>query len=122
MADEKYITSYAESNNKGVFVLAPGTYKITLNNVPVLDVPVQKGYDTKIKSGVFNVEDEAVWYLHDETGDAYYTSGDKPQKLVLPIGNYIYKVGGSDQRVTVKEEGADKAPDKFSIDAERYTM
>ena len=102
MADNKYITSFAESNNKGLFVLLPGEYKFTINNAPVLNVPVKKGHDTKLKCGVLNVVSEGVWYLNDESGKTYYTSGNTPTKMPLPVGTYSFELGGSKQTVVIK--------------------
>jgi len=104
MADEKYITSYAESNNKGTVVLAPGAYKITLNNVPVLNVPVQKSHDTKLKCGTLNVVSEGVWYLYDETGTTSYTSGNKATKMPVPVGTYMLEINGQKQPVVIKNK------------------
>jgi hypothetical protein len=103
MADNKYITSAAESNNKGVFVLLPGEYKFTINNAPVLNVPVKKGHDTKLKCGTLDVVSEGVWYLNDETGKIYYTSGNQPTKMPLPVGTYTFKIGDMEQKVVIKE-------------------
>jgi len=102
MADNKYITSFAESNNKGLFVISPGEYKITINNAPVLNVPVNKGHDTKLKCGVLDVVSEGIWYLYDETGKDYYTSGNEPQKMPLPVGTYSLKLGNVAQNVVIK--------------------
>ena len=103
MADNKYITSFAESNNKGLFVIPPGEYKFTINNAPVLNVPVKKGHDTKLKCGILDIVSEGIWYLNDETGKTYYTSGDKPQKMPLPVGTYSLKFGEASQTVIIKE-------------------
>lgn len=101
-ADEKYVTSYAQSNNKGVVVLAPGQYKITINDVPVLNVPVQKSYDTKLKCGTLAIVSEGIWYLYDETGTKAYTSGNKATKMPVPIGNYQLEINGQKQPLVIK--------------------
>ncbi len=102
MPGEKYVTSFAESNNKGLFTISPGEYKITVNNVPVQNVPIKKGHDTKLKCGILNIVSEGLWYLNDETGKTYYTSGNKPKKMPIPVGTYSLKLGGVSQPVVVK--------------------
>src|SRR5688572_11961228 len=103
MADNRYITSVNQSNNKGILMLAPGEYKITLNLVPVDNVLIKKGHDTKLKTGVLDIPYNEVWYLYDETGEIYVTSGNSPGKLALPIGNYTLKIDGAGQQVMVGE-------------------
>lgn len=101
MADNKYVTSFAQSNNKGLFVIAPGEYRITLNNASVQNVLIKKGYDTKLKTGVLNVTDNDVWYLYDESGEIFCISGNKPEKLLMPEGKYILKVGETQRNIAV---------------------
>ncbi|HEY0356243.1 MAG TPA: hypothetical protein VGC29_08570 [Flavisolibacter sp.] len=103
MPDEKYVTSFAESNNKGVFVLAPGEYKVTLNDVPVLNVPVKKAHDTRIKCGTLSVVSEGVFYIYDETKTTSFTSGNKPIKMPLPVGTYQFELNGQFQVLVIKE-------------------
>lgn len=104
MADKKYITSYSESNNKGVVVVLPGEYRITLNDVPVLNVPVKKGHDTKIKCGTLSVVSQGVWYLYDETGTTSYTSGNKAKIMPVPVGTYKLEINGQKQTIVIKNE------------------
>ena len=48
-----------------LLLVMPGEYKITINDVPVLNVPIKKGHDTKLKCGVLNVVSESYWDLSD---------------------------------------------------------
>src|SRR5688572_6782124 len=104
MIDNKYVNSFAHTNNKGIINLAPGEYKITLNLSPVENVVIKKGHDTKLKTGILDVPHKEVWYLYDETGKSYYSSGIKPEKLLLPVGNYQLKSGETENHVIVEEE------------------
>ncbi len=103
MADNKYINSYAEVNNKGSVIVSMGEYKITINNVPVLYVPIKKGHDTKLKCGVLNVVSQSYWDLSDEKGETMYTSNDGPMKIPVPIGTYTFNQGGQKHKVVIEE-------------------
>jgi len=102
MADNKYITSYADVNNNGSVVVMPGEYKITINDVPVLNVPIKKGHDTKLKCGVLNVVSQSYWDLSDETGKTMYTSNNGPLKIPVPIGTYTFNLGGQKQVIVIE--------------------
>ena len=101
-ADDKYITSYANVNNKGQVTVVPGQYKVTINNVPVMNVPIKKGHDTKLKCGLVDVRSEGVWYLKDASGNVSYTSGAKPTKILVPVGTYTFELEGQNQPLVVK--------------------
>lgn len=102
-ADNKYITSYADINNKGSVIVSAGEYKITINDVPVLNVPIKKGHDTKLRCGVLNVVSQSYWDLSDATGKTFYTSNNGPQKLPVPIGTYTFNLGGQKQTIVIEE-------------------
>ena len=108
MSDDKYVTSYANVNNKGVVSLPPGEYKITINDAPVLNVPIKSGHDTKLKTGVLDVDFEDVWYLYSEDKSDSHTSGNKPMKILLPVGRYLLEESGLGRVVVVKEESPPK--------------
>jgi len=103
MADNKYITSYANVNNNGSVVVMPGEYKITINDVPVLNVPIKKGHDTKLKCGTLNVVSQSYWDLSDATGKTMFTSNNGPLKIPVPIGTYTFNLGGQKQVVVIEE-------------------
>ena len=90
-ADNKFITSV--SYNDKIYTIAPGQYRFTLSNVPVDNVPIQKGHETRIKMGFLNVVSEGVWHLYSDTKEKQYTSGNKPKKIPLPVGSYQLKLG-----------------------------
>jgi hypothetical protein len=69
-----------------------------------LNVPIKSGHDTKLKTGVLNVDFEDVWYLYSEDRSSTYTSGNKPVKILLPVGKYLLEESGIGRVVTVKEE------------------
>lgn len=90
-ADNKFITSV--SRNDKIYTIAPDQYRFTLSNVPVDNVPIQKGHETRLKAGFLNVVSEGDWHLYSDTKEKQYTSGNKPKKIPLPVGSYQLKLG-----------------------------
>ena len=102
MAGDKFVTTIKNSNKKTAHVLTPGEYRVKLNTVELLHVPIQKGHDTKLVWGILNIVSQTDWRLDDETGKQHFISGKKPVKMAVPVGTYSIKLGGSAQKVVVK--------------------
>lgn len=100
-ADNKFLRSV--SRNDKIYTIAPGQYRFTLTNVPVDNVPIKKGHETRLKAGFLNIVSEGNWHLYDETKEKAYTSGNKPKKLPLPIGSYQIKLGGQFFSLVIKD-------------------
>lgn len=101
-ADNKYITSV--SYNDKSFTIAPGVYRFVLESVPVENVPIQKGHETRLKMGFLNVVSEGDWHLYNDTKEMQYTSGNKPKKIALPVGSYQVKLGGQFYPFVIKDK------------------
>jgi hypothetical protein len=50
---------------------------------------------------VHEITSEGSWELRTE-GDKFLTSGNKPKKIALPVGRYLFKEGGSSRMIEVK--------------------
>jgi hypothetical protein len=100
--DKKFITSVSKNDKQ--YTMAPGTYRFLITNVPVDDVPIQKGHETRLKIGFLNIVSEGVWDLHTEANDKQYTSGNRPRRIALPIGNYQLRLGTQLFPVTIKDK------------------
>src|SRR5688572_25110827 len=100
-AENKFLRSV--SHNDKIFTIAPGEYRFTLTNVPVENVPIKKGHETRLKAGFLDIVSEGDWHLYDETKEKAYTSGNKPKKLPLPVGSYQVKLGGQFYPVIIKD-------------------
>jgi hypothetical protein len=103
-ADNKFINSFYPIHKKQSFNLSPGEYRIKLGNVTVENVSIQKGKETRIRAGVLNVADESSWELYDELKENIITTNTRPQKMVLPIGNYKITILGQDRDVEIRDE------------------
>jgi hypothetical protein len=101
-ADNKYMGSV--SNNDKIFTITPGAYRFLITDVPVENVPIQKGHETRIKMGFLNVVSEGGFYLYNDTKEKLYTTYDKPKKIALPVGNYQVKLGGQFYPFTIKDK------------------
>lgn len=101
-SDNKFLRSV--SRNDKTYTMAPGVYRFTLTNVPVENVPIQKGHETRLKAGFLDVVSEGDWHLYNESKEEQHTSGNKPKKIPLPVGNYQLKLGGQFYPFTIKDK------------------
>ncbi len=101
-ADNKYMGSVG--SNEKTFTISPGEYRFLITDVPVDNVPIQKGHETRIKMGFLNVVSEGGFYLYNDTKEKLYTTYDKPKKIALPVGNYQVKLGGQFYPFTIKDK------------------
>jgi hypothetical protein len=99
--DNKFLRSV--SHNDKIYTIAPGQYRFTLTNVPVDNVPIQKGHETRLKAGFLNIVSDGDWHLYNDTKEKAYTSGNKPKKLPLPVGSYQVKLGGQFYPLIIKD-------------------
>lgn len=100
-SDKKFLRSV--SHNDKTYTIAPGEYRFTLTTVPVDNVPIRKGHETRLKAGFVNLVSEGDWHLYDESKEKAYTSGNKPVKMVLPVGSYQLKLGGQFFPMIIKD-------------------
>lgn len=82
-------------------VLTPGIYNVTINNIPVKNVPLEKSRSTRIKVGYF-VFSNSTWAIYDETGKQLYLSSGKG-KFAIPIGKYQIRFGEAKLQQSLKE-------------------
>lgn len=100
-SDNKFLTSV--SRNAKSYTIAPGEYRFTLSTVPVENVPIRKGHETRLKAGFLNLVSEGDWHLYDESKEKFYTSGNKLGKIALPVKSYQLKLGGQFFPVIIKD-------------------
>lgn len=100
-SDKKFLRSV--SHNDKTYTIAPGEYRFTLTTVPIDNVPIKKGHETRLRAGFLNLVSEGDWHLYDESKEKAYTSGNKPVKMVLPVGSYQLKLGGQFFPMIIKD-------------------
>lgn len=104
-AENKFITNRSSYSKHGPLQdIAPGTYNFQLNTILVENVPIEKGKETRLKAGILNIVSEGRWELRSENKEKFHTSGSKPKKIVLPVGNYQVKLGTQFFPVIIKDE------------------
>ncbi len=84
-------------------VLSPGTYRVKINNIPVEDVPLQKGKNTKLRVGYISFS-SADWSIYDESGMNLYLSGVEKGKVAVPVGKYTIRTGNKRQPQKVDDD------------------
>lgn len=103
-AENKFITNRSSYSKHGPLQdIAPGTYNFQLNTILVENVPIEKGKETRLKAGFLSIVSEGDWNLYDETQKKFHTSGNKPKKIALPVGNYQVKLGGQFFPLAIKD-------------------
>lgn len=102
--ENKFITNRSGFSRHGSFYdIAPGRYFFRLNTITVENVPIEKGKETRLKAGYLSVVSGGDWNLYDESMQKFHTSGNKPKKIALPVGNYQLKLGGQFFPLVVKD-------------------
>jgi len=93
--ENKFITNRSGAGRQGSsYDIAPGYYFFRLNTITVENVPIEKGKETRLKAGYLSIISEGNWSLYDESKKKFHTSGNKPKKIALPVGNYQLNLGG----------------------------
>lgn len=112
-SDKKFLRSV--SHNDKTYTIAPGEYRFTLTTVPIDNVPIRKGHETRLRAGFLNLVSEGDWHLYDESKEKAYTSGNKPVKMVLLVGSYQLKLGGQFFPMIIKDSATVEYDQWFSV-------
>jgi hypothetical protein len=92
-AQNKFIINRSRETYKlKYYDLVPGLYNLRLNTVLVENVLIEAGKTTTLNMGVLEINSND-WELRDESGRKFLTSGNKPRRMVLPVGKYQLKQG-----------------------------
>ncbi|HYC38969.1 MAG TPA: hypothetical protein VEB63_00660 [Chitinophagaceae bacterium] len=102
-AGNKFVGNRSKAGKKQYEDFPPGKYLLKLNSIPVENVGIEKGKETKLKVGFLELVSPGDWELYSESKQKYYTSGNKPAKLALPVGNYVLDFGDRDFSVQIRE-------------------
>lgn len=103
--ENKFITNRSSGSRHGPsYNIAPGTYNFRLNTIMVENVPVERGKETRLKAGVLSIVSDGNWEIYSESKGKFHTSGNKPKKIALPVGNYQLKLGGQFFPVAIKDK------------------
>ncbi len=103
-ADNKFITSRSGFSNHGPsHDIGPAIYNFQLNSILVENVPIERGKETRLKTGVLQIVSGGDWEIRNESKEKFHTSGNKPKKFALPVGSYQLKLGGQFYPIVIKD-------------------
>lgn len=141
---DKMLKSFYPHEKIKSYNLSPGQYHVVLSGVKIENVPIEGGHSTRLRSGTTKIESGGeYWQLYDADKENFFTSSSlfdgnmyqlfeasrkfsngerKSLNLALPVRNYIWRVGGDDKIVTVKETILNISPPGEIIDAEQYSL
>lgn len=101
----KYITNRSSySKHEPLYDIAPGTYTISLNHVPINNVPVEKGKEVVLRFGFLKLSTNTSWQLYNASKEKQLTSGKRPVTLPIPVGKYVLFFEGRDYFITIKDK------------------
>lgn len=103
--ENKFLTNRSSYSKHGPsYDLAPGIYIFSLNTFAVENVPIERGKETRLKTGVLNIVSEGRWEIYNETKEKYHTSGNKPKRMALPVGSYQLLLGEQFYPIVIKDK------------------
>jgi hypothetical protein len=102
-SENKFYTNRSSYSKHTSYDLAPGNYNFRFNSIPIENVPVEKGKETRFRLGILNIISKGTWNLSDESKKKYYTSGNKPVKMAFPVGTYQFTFEEKTYRIQIKE-------------------
>ena len=95
--------------------ISPGTYDISLNNCRINAVMISRGYETKFRTGIVSIETAGNWSIirhyktwYGSTINQQVASGNKPGKILLPVGEYTVNLNNTSKYHEVKEGSLSK--------------
>ena len=66
-------------------------------------VPIETGKQTRLRSGILDINTTQRWELRSADGKKFHTSGNKTKKMALPAGKYQLGSGKSFTLVEIKD-------------------
>ncbi len=90
---------------KKSFSLPPGNYDLLINHIKITGVPVVKGYQTRLKTGVLRIVNSTSWTLYDEFKKRVLINSLAAETRGLPVGKYKLTMMGQDRDIEIKDEG-----------------
>jgi|GEM_PF-2839899 len=102
-AENKFYINRSSYSKHGSYDLPAGNYYFKFNSIPIDNVSIEKGHEIKFKLGILNIMTPGNWEIYDEEKKKYYTSGNKPKKMALPMGTYQLVFDSKIYRIRIKE-------------------
>ncbi len=105
------MTLYAASSTKLLsntmlktsFTLVPGKYDVEINKIRITGIPVEKGSETRLKTGVLHIVNSTSWTLYDEVKQKVLINSLAAETRGLPVGKYKLTIMGQDVDIEIKD-------------------
>ncbi len=105
------ITIYADGSSKVIsntmlqtsFNLAPGLYDLEINHIKINGIPVLKGSEIRLKTGVLHITSSESWTLYDFKKQTVLINSLSAEKRGLPVGRYKLTISGQDRDIEIKD-------------------
>ena len=91
------------SDQQRNFSLFPGTYDLEISGVAVKNIPLEKGMDTRIKSGTLHFNYNLPWTLYDGNKLKILYSSSLPKKVEFPKGIYQVEINGMSHLIEIRD-------------------
>ena len=85
------------------FPLPPGSYDLEINHIWVKGVPVEKGNNTRLRTGILKIRNKTPWTLYDEAKQKVLINGSSEEIRGLPIGKYKLTIEDQDHDFEIKD-------------------
>ncbi len=88
---------------KTSFNLLPGVYDLEINKIKITGVPVEKGNETRLKTGVLHISNPTSWTLYDAAKQTVLINSLAADTRGLPVGKYKLTIMGQDTDIEIKD-------------------
>ena len=85
------------------FTLPPGSYDLEINHIWIKGVPVEKGNNTRLKTGMLHIANKTPWTLYDESKQTVLINSSSAETRGLPVGKYKLTIMGQDHDIEIKD-------------------
>lgn len=90
-------------NNNEAFELFSGQYEVKIHQAVVSGVPVNRGKDTRIRTGTLRITVDATnWIIYDESKEIKVVFGYGSKEIGLPIGRYYIEMNDDYEMIEVR--------------------
>ena len=105
------ITIYAAGSSKVLsntmlqtsFTLPPGNYDLEINHIWIKGVPVVKGNNTRLKTGMLDIANKNPWTLYDESKQTVLINSSSAEIRGLPVGKYKLIIREQNHDIEIKD-------------------
>ena len=100
-------TQVALSTGNPSFAVPPGTYDVGIHAIRLAAVPVQAGFDTRVRVGALRVstDNATTYHVLDAADQHELAKGYGHSIFGLPVGRYVLRLKQDDKLVEIEDGG-----------------